>query len=66
MRVLLLWRQTARRAHDRFCSGTEEGEVRAFPLGRVGRREETFVFCFQRLSRTSVHLFRPCVERACS
>jgi len=26
-RALLLWRQTARRAHDRFCSGTEEGEV---------------------------------------
>jgi hypothetical protein len=65
-RALLLWRQTTRRTHDRFCSGTEEGEVRAFPLGRVRWKEETFVFCVQRLSRTSADLFLPCVERACS
>ncbi len=35
-RALLLWRQTARLSHDRFGSGTVEGEGRAFSIGRAG------------------------------
>jgi hypothetical protein len=52
-------RQTARHAHDRFCSATEEGEVRASSIGRVGWRQETFAFRVQRLSKTSMHYSGP-------
>ena len=64
-RALLLWR--SKRDSLMIGSAQEQGQGSASFLNRSSRVEEVdFPWHVQQLSRTSVSLFQPCVERACS
>ena len=65
VRALILWR--SKRDSLMIGSAQEQGQGSASFLNRSSRVEEVdFPWHVQQLYRTSVSLFQPCVERACS